>query len=326
MVPPPVRILEGTFGLLDYGGIVALCAVGVPDALDGRVAIAELARRLDVAAEPLERLVRYGAARGWLRIDARGRVVPNAVTRFLRTDHPGGWSAWVDFAGGNDVLEAVIALSGAVRTGEGAFSLAHGATFFEWMGAHPERRRAFDGAMSAGGRLHGLALSAAIDWTQSRRVCDVGGGDGSLLRVLLGRHRHLEAVLLDLPEVTARAAPAERLEIVPGDGFRDVPGDCDTYLFVNVIHDWGDGDAVRLLACVVAQGPPDARVVVVEGHRRPRPADDVAARTDLLMLALAPGGRERTLEELGELGRRAGLRLERCVPLASADFAHTFTR
>src|SRR5256885_11823464 len=78
MVPPPVQILEGLFGLLDYGGLVALADLGVPDALVGWTAIDDLARRLKVRAEPLEVLLRYGAARGWLRMDRRGPVGPNA--------------------------------------------------------------------------------------------------------------------------------------------------------------------------------------------------------------------------------------------------------
>jgi hypothetical protein len=43
------------------------------------------------------------------------------------------------------------------------------------------------------------------------------------------------------------------------------------------------------------------------------------------MLALAPGGRERTAQEFAKLGERAGLRLKRSIPLASTDFAHLFT-
>jgi hypothetical protein len=325
MVPPPVQILEGLFGLLDYGGLVALRDLGIPDALVGRTTIDDLARRLNVRAEPLERLLRYGAARGWLRMDRRGRIGPNAVTRFLRADHPGGWSTWVDFAGGSDVLGAVRALGEAVRSGDEAFATANGATFFDWMANHPERGRAFDAAMAAGGRMHGLALAATLDWSGSRKVCDVGGGDGSLLRTLLARQPHLEGVLVDLPEVTARAQPADRLDIKAGDAFEEVPTDCDTYLFVNVIHDWGDDDAVRLLARAVTDSPPQARIVVVEGHRTRQPADDIATRTDLLMLALAPGGRERTAKEFAKLGERAGLRLKRSIPLASTDFAHLFT-
>jgi hypothetical protein len=325
MVPPPVQILEGVFGLLDYGGLVVLCDLGIPDALVGWTAIDDLAGRLNVRAEPLERLLRYGAARGWLRMDRRGRIGPNGVTRFLRADHPGGWSAWVGFAGGSDVLGAVRALGHAVRSGDDAFATANGASFFEWMANHPARGRAFDAAMSAGGHLHGLALAATLDWSGSSKVCDVGGGNGSLLGTLLASQPHLEGVLVDLPEVTARAQPADRLEIRAGDAFAAVPTDCDTYLFVNVIHDWDDDDAVRLLARAVADSPSRARIVVVEGHRTAPPADDIATRTDLLMLALAPGGRERTAREFAKLGERAGLYLKRSIPLPSADFAHLFT-
>ena len=326
MAPPPIRILEGLFGLLDAGALVALHELRVADALTGRMAVADLAARLDVDAPSLERLVRYAAARGWLRIDRKGRVAPNAVTRFLRTDHPGGWHAWVDLVGGRDVFDAVRGLGESVRTGEDAFAAANGAPFFDWMGDHPERRAAFDAAMSAGGRLHGLALAEAIDWTAWTRVCDVGGGDGSTLRVLLDHHRHLDGVLLDLPGVTASAPPAARLEIRGGDAFAQVPKDCDAYLYVNVVHDWDDDDSVRLLARAAADAPPGASIIVVEGHRTVRPVDGITTSSDLLMLALAPGGRERTEQQLAVLGRRAGLHLRRTVALASADFAHVFTR
>ena len=51
-------------------------------------------------------------------------------------------------------------------------------------------------------------------------------------------------------------------------------------------------------------------------------SDGVALRSDLLMLALTAGGRERTVPELRALASRAGLTLLRSVPLASGDQAH----
>jgi len=325
MVPPPVRVLEGLFGLLDYGALVALDTLGLPAALDRRMTVQELGTALQVPVDGLERLVRYSATRGWLKFDRRGRVAPNSTTKFLRTAHPGGWSAWVPFLAGDEIVASVTSLGEAIRTDGDAFQLANGATFFEWMADNPARHRAFDEAMAAGGQMHGLTLARSLDWTTSRRVCDVGGGDGALLRTLLDKHPHLSGVVLDLPEVTARSKPAERLESLAGDAFQHLPADCDTYLFVNVLHDWDDDDAVRLLERAASDGPAGARIVVVEGHRSSRPGDDIAARTDLLMLALAPGGRERTGQQFEMLGRRAGLRLDKTVSLASTDYAHVFT-
>jgi SAM-dependent methyltransferase len=211
------------------------------------------------------------------------------------------------------------------RVGD-AFAAANGLPFFDWQTAHPDRHRAFDEAMAAGGRMHGLTLAAALDWSDRRRVCDVGGGNGALLRMLIEEQPHLEGVVVDLPAVVADVAPHPRLTVVAGDAFVELPGRCDTYLFVNVLHDWSDDDAVRLLTNAARSLPADGQVIVVEGERAERPRDGVAARTDLLMLLLTSGGRERTTPELAALASRGGLQHRHSATLASADRAHVFTR
>src|SRR6202011_4816227 len=99
----------------------------------------------------------------------------------------------------------------------------------------------------------------------------------------------------------------EHLEVVGGDAFAGVPTGCDTYLFVNVLHDWDDEHAIALLKQAHAVLPPNGRILIVEGERRRRPLDDIAARTDMLMLALTPGGHERSPSELAALARVARL-------------------
>ncbi len=323
MGPPPVRILEGVFGLLDHRVLGALCDAEVPDALDAPMRVAELADRVGADPEALERLVRFAATRGWLRIDRHGRVRPTAVTRFLRHDHPGGWRAWVDFATGADVVAAVGALSAAPAADP--FAEAHGRPFFEWMAEHPQRWATFDAAMAAGARMHALGLAAALDWEESHRVCDVGGGTGVLLATLLDLLPHLDGTVLDLPGVIERAVTHPRLQTVAGDAFTEVPAGFDTYLFVNVLHDWPDDRATELLArAAVAAAGTSARIVVIDNDRPAVPQPDIAVATDVLMAALTPGGRERDPGGFATLGHAAGLRLDRSVRLPSADFAHVF--
>jgi O-methyltransferase domain len=325
MAPPPVRILEGLFGLLEHRVLVALCAAGVPDALTAPTTPAELATRIGVDAERLERLLRFAAAHGWVRIDGRGLVRPTSVTSFLRTDHPSGWRAWVDFAGGDEVVAAVGRLSADPRITD-AFAAANGRSFFDWMKAHRERGAVFDRAMAAGGRMHGLALTAAFDWSCDRQVCDVGGGTGALLAVLLDLVPTLNGTVLELPDVAARSVQHPRLRALGGDAFAAVPGGYDTYLLVSVLHDWNDADAQRILQRVADAAAGTARIIVVDSPRTSIPRDDLALSADVLMAALTNGGRERDTAAFAALGRACRLKLRRSVRLASGSLAHEFVR
>lgn len=325
LAPPPVRILEGALGLLDHRVLVALCNAGVPEALTGPTAVTDLAARIGADETMLDRLLRFAATRGWVRIDRRGRVRPTRVTAFLRADHPGGWRAWVDFAGGDEVVAAVGELSVRAAASH-SFAAANGAPFFDWMADHPERWRTFDRAMAAGGRMHALGLSAALDWSPGERVCDVGGGTGELLATLLDLEPGLEGTVLDLADVVARAVEHPRLTATAGDAFERLPDGFDTYLFVNVLHDWDDADAIRLLQRAADVAGPDTRVIVVDNDRPTVPHDDVSVLADVLMAALTDGGKERDTGAFATLGRAAGLELDRSVRLASADLAHVFRR
>ena len=326
--PPPARLLEAALGTLDVAVLDAMCRLELPKRLRTPTSCTVLADVLDLDPLRLERLLRYAATRGWVRVDRNGKYRATRTTAFLEDDHPGGWQAWVEFAAGGEVLAATSALGDGLAPDGDAFASANGAPFFTWMQAHPHRHATFDRAMAAGGRMHGLLLAKALDWSSSRRVCDIGGGDGTLLGVLLAQHPHLEGMLLELQDVVDRAPPRPRVTAIGGDAFTAVPVGCDTYLFVNVLHDWDDDAAVRLIerAAEAARsggsGGVAPRIVIVESELHLRPRDDLATRVDLLMLALTPGGRERTTGEFAALANRAGLRLQQTHPLASGDCAH----
>ena len=124
---------------------------------------------------------------------------------------------------------------------------------------------------------------------------------------------------------------------MPGDAFVHVPPGFDTYLLVNVLHDWGDPEVVAILERVAeacrarAAGSTSARstaransgrLIVLEGDRTTVPRQDMAICTDVLMAALTNGGRERSTADFIALGRAAGLELTTTTRLASGDLAH----
>lgn len=194
----------------------------------------------------------------------------------------------------------------------------------KWMAGHPDRWAAFDDAMAAGARVHGVGLAHALDWSTTSSVCDVGGGTGALLATLLDLEPHLHGTVVDRPAVVERCVDRPRLSAVGGDMFDSVPAGFDTYLLVAVVHDWGDDDVLCTLRRVRDASRDRARIVVVEQGRSTVPQPDLATSTDVLMAALTGGGRERTVDELGELGSSAGLTLEQARRLPSADVALIF--
>jgi hypothetical protein len=319
IAPPPVQILEASISMLEHRVLVALCAANVPDLVTDPIEIADLARTSSTDADLLERLVRFGAGRGWVRIDRHGLVRPTRVTEFLRSDHPAGWRRWVDFAAGAEVTAAVDGLTAS--TPADPFASANGSPFFEWMAGHPDRWAAFDDAMAAGARVHGFGLAHVLDWSATSSVCDIGGGTGALLTTLLDLKPHLHGTVLDLPAVVERTIHHPRLSAVGGDMFSAVPIGHDTYLLVAVVHDWGDNDVVDILRRIREASRAGTRIVIVEQGRAKVPQPDLATSTDVLMAALTGGGRERTIDELDELGRSAGLTLEQTRRLPSADVA-----
>ncbi len=201
----------------------------------------------------------------------------------------------------------------------------NGAPFFEYMAATPTRGATFDAAMSAGGRMHALTLAAAIDWSATSSICDVGGGTGELLATLLDLLPSITGALVELPTVIERAVQHDRLELVAGDAFASVPAGFDTYLLVNVLHDWSDDDAVRILRSV-ADACGHGRVIVVENDHPAVPYDRLATGTDVLMAALTNGGRERDARGVRRAGARGRPTAGWSHRLASADWAHEFRR
>ena len=76
----------------------------------------------------------------------------------------------------------------------------------------------------AGERLRPAERLAALEWREGEVVVDVGGGNGALLRELIGRRPELRGIVLDLPEtVRDEAALGDRIEFVAGSFFESVP-------------------------------------------------------------------------------------------------------
>lgn len=295
----------------------ALCAVselGVVDVMPvcEPMQVEEIASRVGAEADALHRVLRALAAEG-LFVEAEPRAFATTDVGELLRDGPESLR-YVALLHGRQTMPLFVDIAETVRTGVPVPTLREGRTRWDQLADDPEQAALFNRAMRGrAGRLR--EALRAIDWSDVHSVVDVGGGIGGILLPHLASEGHLHGVLFDLPhvEADARGAIAEaslvdRCDFVGGDFFQAVPSGADAYLLSNVLHDWDDDHARRILGVTRAAVQPHSRLVVLEDLV---PAGDEPHPVKILDLQMlvALGGRERTRAEFGALFDASGFEL-----------------
>jgi O-methyltransferase domain len=88
------------------------------------------------------------------------------------------------------------ALLHSVKTGEPAFKHVNGVGFFDYLSAHPDAQERFDRGLANGRDADNPLIAAAYDFSQYRRIVDVGGGRGGFLAEVLKAHKGPRGILL----------------------------------------------------------------------------------------------------------------------------------
>jgi O-methyltransferase domain len=208
-------------------------------------------------------------------------------------------------------------LTGAVR-GQPVGDTALGQPLWDYYRDHPDEGAAFAGAMSGVSAMLAGQVTAAAAVGDSRRIVDVGGGHGTLLRALLAAAPQAEGVVLDLPEVVSIAPPAERIRFVGGDFRAEVPPGGDVYVLSHVLHDWDDDGVLRILGACRRAAPGSSRLLIVEILLADQPGPVMPELLNLHMLVMS-GGSERSADQYRHLLGAAGWQLTEVISLPSGQ-------
>ena len=274
-----------------------------------------LAGRVGLDADALGRVLRALSAYGVFEVRLP-HVGHTEASRLLRGDHPMSMGAFAHMMGLPMSWDALTRLPVTVQTGQaGVYDLDPNG-LFSYLRDHPDQAAVFDRAMTAKSHADIPLILDAYDFSAHRTVADVGGGRGHFLKALLERHPGTEATLVELPEVIDRLIgqpTADPMRLVAADFFTDALPAAAVYVLMEIIHDWSDADAVRILSNIRRSAPEGASVLIIEtvlDDERPR---DPARTLDIVMLALT-GGRERTPAEYSSLFERAGFEFVKVIP------------
>jgi hypothetical protein len=274
----------------------------------GNTHIDDLAAASGADRDSLYRVLHHLVSKGLFEEPSPGQFAVNEIARAL-LEEPVRIGLDLDGFGGR-MAHAWGTLLSAVRTGRPAYHEAFGRDFWDDLDAHADIAASFDALIGPPG--HGTpdpqVLPDPAEWKFVKTVVDVGGGTGALLAEVLRTHPNVHGTLVDLPRTVARsgeifqsAGVTDRVTAVAQSFFDPLPVGQDLYIVKNVLNDWPDREATAILRRCAEAARPSGRVVVFTGAG---PGED--ASPALLMMVLV-GGRERTLDELREMAREAGL-------------------
>jgi hypothetical protein len=123
--------------------------------------------------------------------------------------------------------------------------------------------------------------------------------------------------LVDLAPTAADASQTfsahdldDRTEVTAGSFFDALPAGADASLLVDILHDWDDEHAHRILARCVEAAHPTGRILVIE----PVGGQRAITEMDLSMLVIY-GGRERWIDEFRTLASAHRLVLDTVTDL-----------
>lgn len=247
--------------------------LGVADVLDEtpRTA-AELAASVGAHPGALGRVLRLLCAYGVFEFQG-DEFRHSPASRLLRTDHPQSMRAFVRMLGLPINWAVCGALEHSVRTGLPAAAKVLPGGYWAYFAEHPEENGIFNAAMAGKAQGQVAGVIAAYNFSGFGLVGDIGGGRGHLLRAVLDATPSAKGVLFDLPHVIEEVAGAasERLALQAGDFFRDTLPTCDAYLMMEVIHDWGDEEAVAILKAIRRAARSHAKFLLIEQLVPPHP-------------------------------------------------------
>ncbi|CAM3684341.1 methyltransferase [Kibdelosporangium persicum] len=231
----------------------------------------QLSELLEIDERAADVTLTYLVALGLLRRLPDGAVQPaEPATRYLKA------GASVDlrhYAGSVSNRPGVREVVQVLRTGRPAPWEGEGGDWLDRM-AENDFADTFSAAMNARGVYLSPALAEALgEIGRPDKILDIGGSSGvyacSLVEALPGT----SAAVLDLPSVVdvsresiAARGLSDRVDVIAGDMFGDLPPGFDLHLYSNVWHDWDPRAIAKLAAASFAALPPGGVLVDHDMH------------------------------------------------------------
>ncbi len=327
-MPPQVMILQMMNAYRLSQSISVAAQLGIADLLaDKPKSVAELAQATETDCGSLYRLLRVLASFDiFTEIEAQKfRLTPRAS--LLHTDTPGSLRGYATVMGADWHWQMWKDILHSVKTGESAFEAIYGMGFEDYYQQHPEVAQNFDAAMKGALALSDRAILGSYDFSSFQQVIDIAGGgqgDGELLISILQQNQAVTGIHFDQPSRIESAKTTieksnlgDRAQIMVGDFWESVPQSGDAYIVKNLIHDYDDAQAGKILRNIHQAISDNGKVLAVEMIVPPGNEPSLAKILDVEAMIMTPGAIERTESEYRQLFAQSGFEVSQIIPTKS---------
>jgi hypothetical protein len=321
-IPPEAQLLQIVGGVFSSAAVYTAAKLGIADLLAaGPKTVGVLAKETETDERSLYRLLRSLASVGAFTEIAPKTFTNTPMTEALRSDVPRSARDLAIWMGEPEHWKVFGDLLYSVKTGKPAWEHVHGEPVFPYLfDTNKELGEIFNRAMTSVSHEAIGPLLEAYDFAAARKIADIGGGHGHVLAAILEAYPDKTGVLFDLPQVLAGAPKmmesygvTERVDLLAGDFFSEIPVEADIYVLKFIIHDWYDDNNQKILRNIRASMPDGAKILIVETVVPEGNEPHFSKIIDLEML-IAPGGVERTAAEFEQLLEDSGLKMTRIIP------------
>jgi hypothetical protein len=144
-IPPSAQMFQHIISVLIPPAIHVVAKLGIADMVARAPAtVEELAAATESNAPSVSRLLKFLTSVGIFSEDASGKYHQTPLSDTLRTDHPQSTRAVAILFGSALLWKPFGELATTVATRQPAFNHVFGASFFEYLSAHPEDAAIFN--------------------------------------------------------------------------------------------------------------------------------------------------------------------------------------
>mmetsp|Transcript_10535 Transcript_10535/g.24451 ORF Transcript_10535/g.24451 Transcript_10535/m.24451 type:complete len:335 (-) Transcript_10535:1587-2591(-) len=211
-----------------------------------------------------------------------------------------------------------------LRSGKSIYQLRHDQLFYDYLREHQDVAVAFDLGMESMSQVEICDIVAHIDFSSSKHITEIAGGNGALIKQVLKRYKTIQGQLCDFEDVVKRVSIDKQLTISAvnmHEALPEIPGDV---MMKRVLHSYSDTAAQNILSNTFKAMQTGGLLYVFELVDGQEINPYVGIKNLQMLLAHGASGSnagpgERTRNEFEVLLNSAGFELEQVKKLPTID-------